>query len=90
MFQMIRRVVNFSNKLMTNFEKFMKYCKEGPVYSCCSCLRLLYKHSVLRYNELKLQHVSQSLILKSTDYSNKEYICSTCFNSLEKLKMSQQ
>ncbi|XP_060571765.1 uncharacterized protein LOC132729947 [Ruditapes philippinarum] len=71
-------------------EEFHLASSQGPVYVCASCLRMLYKQSVIKYKQTKyMQSVSKVI---STDYPCFEniWVCNTCHKHLLKGRVPPQ
>ena len=77
-------------------ETFQEKVKYGPVHVCTSCHRLMYRESVVKYEEKKYEKLSQKQIgpalqkylYKSTD--GKIWICTTCHRKLKQGKIPAQ
>ena len=63
--------------------KFCDHVKEMPEYVCRCCHRMLYKQSVLRFQEMKYKKtLVVNKVLNSKYIYPSEYICSTCHRDL--------
>ena len=73
-------------------KEFKAICLQGPVHICCSCMRLLYKQSVLKLRTGKYCKIkSVCEVLSFTHLSEKDsYICKTCDKYLNKGKLPPQ
>ena len=77
-------------------EIFQEKVKYGPVHVCTSCHRLMYRESVVKYEEKKYEKLShkqigpalQKYLYKSTD--GKIWICTTCHRKLKQGKIPAQ
>ena len=77
-------------------ETFQEKVKYGPVHVCTSCHRLMYRESVVKYEEKKYEKLShkqigpalQKYLYKSTD--GKIWICTTCHRKLKQGKIPAQ
>ena len=77
-------------------ELFQEKVKHGPVHVCTSCHRLMYRESVVKYEEKKYEKVShkqigqalQKFLYKSTD--GNIWICTTCHRKLKQGKIPAQ
>lgn len=61
---------------------FFKKVREGPVFICCSCQKLLYKRSVSEFKRDLFKECDDSFLHSCTNdkatFDQKQYICSTC------------
>ena len=77
-------------------ETFQEKVKYGPVHVCTSCHRLMYRESVVKYEEKKYEKLShkqigaalQKYLYKSTD--GNIWICTTCHRKLKQGKIPAQ
>ena len=77
-------------------EMFQEKVKCGPVHVCTSCHRLMYRESVVKYEEKKYEKLSHTQIVqalnkflyKSTD--GNIWICTTCHRKLKQGKIPAQ
>ena len=77
-------------------EMFQEKVKHGPVHVCTSCHRLMYRESVVKYEEKKYEKLShtqigqalQKFLYKSTD--GNIWICTTCHRRLKQGKIPAQ
>ena len=77
-------------------EMFQEKVKLGPVHVCTSCHRLMYRESVVKYEEKKYEKLShtqigqalQKFLYKSTD--SNIWICTTCHRKLKQGKIPAQ
>ena len=73
---------------------FLSKASEGPIYACCSCLRLHYRSSVVRMKTEKYKAApSTAKILKTEDHPmthDATWICNTCNNALKAGRLPTQ
>ena len=76
--------------------RFYKKIKEGPIYCCVSCKRLLFRNSVLKFKADRYAKelegtISQFLSEDSIHVSNEQFwVCHTCHNTLKRSKQPVQ
>ena len=75
-------------------QMFLSKVSEGPIYACCSCLRLHYRSSVVHMKTEKYKAArSTAKILKTTDHPmthDATWICNTCNNALKAGRLPTQ
>ncbi len=75
---------------------FLATIKDGPIYGCVSCHRLMYKKSVVHYAERKFPCASPEVLCYISDHSNnletdgQLWICCTCYSALKRGQMPTQ
>ena len=75
-------------------QMFLSKVSEGPIYACCSCLRLHYRSSVVHMKTEKYKAArSTAKILKTKDHPmthDATWICNTCNNALKAGRLPTQ
>ena len=75
-------------------ETFHALVKEGPVFVCTSCHRLLYRESVNIFDETDYSKCDETLLRRCVSgylhSDNREYICQTCQWNLKRNKLPAQ
>ena len=73
---------------------FLSKVSEGPIYACCSCLRLHYRSSVVHMKTEKYKAApSTANFLKTEDHPmthDATWICNTCNNALKAGRLPTQ
>ncbi len=76
--------------------KFQEAIKEGPIYACVCCHRLMYDKSVQHYSQEKYPTAPKDLLPRISEHSQHllthemQWICITCHSTLKKGQMPVQ
>ena len=78
----------------TAIQTFRTLVKEGPVFVCTSCHRLMYRENVTIFNKLDYSMCEEALLNRCVSgylhSDNREYICQTCQWNLKRNKLPAQ
>ena len=78
----------------TAVQTFRALVKEGPVFVCTSCHRLMYRENVTIFNKLDYNKCDETLLNRCVSgylhSDNREYICQTCQWNLKRNKLPAQ
>ena len=97
------RIENGSNDVIPHAVKrcanrFYKKVKEGPIYCCVSCQRMLFRNSVLMFKTEKydndssdtIQRLLSSAIANAHEGNGHLWVCHTCHKTLKQSKQPVQ
>ena len=77
--------------MMRRVKAFKKEIRKGPFFICVICNRLLYKISVVLFDESKYPGVNNEVFAyRVLSFDDKEYVCKTCHKKLLKNKVPCQ
>ena len=89
-----RKRCSLSESESKAIETFHALVKEGPVFVCTSCHRLLYRESVNIFDETDYSKCDETLLRRCVSgylhSDNREYICQTCQWNLKRNKLPAQ
>ena len=78
----------------TAIQTFRALVKEGPIFVCTSCHRLMYREIVTIYNQADYSKCDETLLNRCVSgylhSDNREYICQTCQWNLKRNKLPAQ
>eukprot|EP00111_Clytia_hemisphaerica_P014081 TCONS_00041443-protein len=79
------------DSMMRRVKTFKTDIRKGPFFICVICNRLMYRVSVILFNENKYHDVDEDVFsYRVLSFDNKEYICKTCDKKLLKKKVPPQ
>ncbi|XP_035683454.1 uncharacterized protein LOC118420666 [Branchiostoma floridae] len=71
-------------------KSFQEKIKEGPTYVCCVCHRLMFKKSVVRFNEDRPKYklsTNEWADIMNNLYHDCSWICNTCHTTMDRGEM---
>ncbi|XP_058488933.1 uncharacterized protein LOC131462026 isoform X3 [Solea solea] len=71
---------------------FHERIKEGPTCVCCVCHRLMYRRTVVRFNQNKYNKLSKDVTTELTNHLSTDctWICNTCDSTMKTGQMPAQ
>ena len=88
--QQYRKNIATNSTITDEIREFHAVVSRGPLYICCCCDQLWYKHSVVSAEKLRLSNPNAGIFLlskTSVDDIHFEWICQSCNNHLKKNKI---
>ncbi|XP_066925556.1 uncharacterized protein [Clytia hemisphaerica] len=79
------------NNMVHRVKTFKKEIRKGPFFICVICNRLMYRLSVVLFNQNKYHDVDENVFsYRVLSFDGKEYICNTCHKKMLKKKIPAQ